>query len=80
MRGRPRPVDARPVAHGARGLVELAGLPEGERHQPQHRDVLGLGVARVDQPLGGELVLAFGHRPLRGEHEAFDALLAGVGL
>ena len=40
----------------------------------------GLGVARVDQPLGGELVLALGHRALRGDHEALDALLGGVGL
>ncbi len=38
------------------------------------------GVARVDQPLRRQLVLAFGHRALRGEHEAFDALLAGIGL
>ena len=73
-------VDARPVAHRARGLLELAGVPEGERHQPQHGDVARLGVARVDQALRGELVLAFGHRALRGDQEALDALLGGVGL
>jgi len=75
-----RPVDARPITHRARGLLELAGLPERERHQPQHGDVVGLGVARVDQALRGELVLALRHRPLGGEHEAFDALLARIGL
>jgi len=77
---RARSVDARPITHRARGLLELACLPERERHQSQHGDVVGVGVARVDQTLRGELVLAFGHRPLGGEHEAFDALLAGVGL
>ena len=78
--GGARAVDARPVAHGAAGLLELAGLPEGERHQAQHGDVARLGVARVDQPLRGQQVLAFGHRALRGEHEALDALLGGIGL
>ena len=80
VRRRALPVDARPVAHRARGLLELARLPEGERHQPQHGDVARLGVARVDQPLRGQQVLAFGHRALGGDQEALDALLGGVGL
>ena len=40
----------------------------------------GLGVAGVDEPLGGQRVLAFGHRPLGGDHEALHALGRGVGL
>ncbi len=72
-------VRARPVAHRARGRLEVAGLPERERHQAQHGDVARFGVARVDQPLRRERELALGHRALGGEHEALDALGRGVG-
>ena len=46
-------VDASPVAHGASGGVELAGLPEGERHLPQDGDsdrVLGCHMVGADAP------------------------------
>ena len=80
MRRRALVLDARPVAHRAAGRGQVAALPEGERHQPQHGGVLRLGVARVDQPLGGERVVALGHRVLGGGHEALDALGARIGL
>ncbi len=80
MRRGPRAVDARPIAHGASGLLEFAGLPESERHQAQHRHVAWIGVARIDQPPRRELVLAFGHRPLRCDQETLDTLRARVGL
>ena len=54
VRRRALAVDARPVAHRAAGGLEVARLPERERQQPQHGGVVGLGVARVDQPLGGD--------------------------
>ena len=73
-------LDARPVAHGAAGGGELARLPEGERHQAQDGGVARLGVAREDQALGGQRVVALGHRVLGGGHEALHALGAGVGL
>ena len=73
-------LDARPVANGARGGGEVARLPEGEGHQRAGPRVAGVGVARVDQALGGEREVAFGHRVLRGGQEALHALGAGVGL
>jgi hypothetical protein len=73
-------LDARPVAHGSAGRTELAGLPEGQRHEAQDGRVAGLGVARVDQALGGQRVIALGHRVLGGGHEALHALGPGVGL
>ena len=41
---------------------------------------VGLGVARVDEPLRGQLVVALVHRVLRGGHEALDAVGRRVGL
>ena len=79
MRGRTPALDPRPVAHGAAGGGQVAVLPEGERHEPQDRRVARVGVARVDEPLGGEPVVALGHRVLRGAHEALHARGAGVG-
>ena len=73
-------LDARPVAHGAARGGELARLPEGERHQAQDGGIGRLGVAREDQALGGQRVVALGHRVLGGGHEALHALGAGVGL
>jgi len=80
MCGRAPAIDACPIAHGACGSIEPAGLPEGERHQAQDGDVVRFSVARIDQALGGELVVAFGHRALGGDHEPLDALLCRVGL
>ena len=80
MRRRALVLDARPVAHGAARRLEVPGLPEGERHEPQHGRVARLGVARVDEPLRGQRVVALGHRVLGGGQEALHALGAGVGL
>ena len=71
---------ARPVAHGAPGGREVARLPERDRQQPQHGRVARVGVAGVDEPLGGDLEVALGERVLGGGHEALDAVGAGVGL
>ena len=72
-------LDARPVADRAPGRREVAGLPERERHQPQHRRVARVGVARVDEAPGGEREVALRERVLGGGHEALHALGAGVG-
>ena len=80
MRRRALALDARPVAHGAARGGEVAGLPEGQRHQAQDGGVARLGVARVDQALGRQRVVALGHRVLGGGHEALHALGARVGL
>ena len=47
-------VDARPVADRARRRRQVARLPERHRQQPQHGRIVRLGVARVDEALGGE--------------------------
>ena len=55
-------------------------MPERERHLAQDRDVARFRVARVDQPLRGQAVLAFGHRVLGSDREALHALGRGIGL
>ena len=80
MRRRALGLGARPVAHGAAGGREVARLPERDRQQPQHGRVARVGVARVDEPLGGEREVALGERVLGGGHEALDAVGARVGL
>ena len=80
MRGGASLVRARPFVHRAGRRLEVARVPERERQQAQHRDVRRLGVAGVDQALGRQLVLAFGHRALRRDQEALDALARRVGL
>ena len=79
VRRRPVALFADPVAHGARGGRVVARLPVRGRQQSQHRGVARLGVAREDQPPGGEREVALGQRVLRGGHEALDALGARVG-
>ena len=80
VRGRAGPLRARPVADRAAGGGQVPRLPEGEREQPQHRGVARVGVARVDQPAGGEREVALGQRVLGRGHEALDALGARVRL
>ena len=45
---------AGPVANRAGGGGVVARLPEGDRQLAQDDGVVGLGIARVDQPLRGE--------------------------
>ena len=71
---------AHPVARRAGGGREVAGLPERQRHQPQHGRVARLGVARVDQPACREREVALREGVLGRGHEALDALGAGIRL
>src|SRR5687767_15244347 len=50
----------------------------GGRQQPQDGQVARVGVARVDQPPGGEVEVALHERVLGGRHEALDALGARI--
>ena len=67
-------LDARPVAHGAAGGARGRRPARRPASSAAGRRVARLGVARVDQALGGQRVVALGHRVLGGGHEALHAL------
>ena len=80
MRRRPVRLLAAQSRTARAAAARVAGLPERERHQPQHGGVARLGVAREDEPARGEREVALRQRVLGGGHEALHALGAGVGL
>ena len=80
---RRRAVAARRAPSRARRGPAAVRLPACQKASVISRSTAalrGLGVARVDEALRGERVVALGHRVLGGGHEALDALGARVGL
>ena len=80
LRGRAVGLGPGPVADGPGGGRQVAGLPERDGQQSQHRRVRRVGVTRVDQPLRGKRWVTLREGVLGGGHEPLDAVGARIGL